>query len=170
MVAALRARLHDANRSVYAEDAEFFRHGVFVVSPHRAQNRAIRRELRRLRSWTARPFVDTVDKMQGQEADVVIVSYGVADPEYALQEAEFIYSLNRLNVAITRARAKSIVCLPAPLLQGSPAVLDVPEAAAGLAYVRDLIQGIEAQDGGTTYPISEDIQARVIRAGRLFSA
>ena len=47
-----------------------------------------------------RPFVDTVDKMQGQEADTVLVSYGVADPEFALREAEFIYGLNRLNVAV----------------------------------------------------------------------
>ena len=34
-------------------------------------------------------------------------------------------------MAVTRARTKTVVCLPAPLLQGSPAVLDVPEAAAG---------------------------------------
>lgn len=45
-------------------------------------------------------FVDTVEKMQGQECDAVCVSYGVADVEFALMEREFIYSLNRLNVAI----------------------------------------------------------------------
>ena len=72
---------------------------------------AIRRELHRQRMWQSPPLVDTVDKMQGQEADAVIVSYGVSDPEFALQEAEFIYGLNRLNVAITRARSKCIVCL-----------------------------------------------------------
>jgi superfamily I DNA and/or RNA helicase len=170
MVAAVRDRLLDAGGGVYADNGEFFRRGVFVVSPHRAQNRAIRRELRFLRAWGSRPFVDTVDKMQGQEADVVIVSYGVADPEYALREAEFIYSLNRLNVAITRARTKSIVCIPAPLLQGSPAVLDVPEAAAGLAYMRTLIRELEAQDAGTVYPIPGGATARVVRAGSLLTS
>ena len=45
--------------------------------------------------------------MQGQEAEAVVISYGVSDPEYALREAEFIYSLNRLNVSITRARTSS---------------------------------------------------------------
>jgi hypothetical protein len=169
MVAALRDRLANGNGALHKDDEEFFRSGVFVVSPHRAQNRAIRRELRALRSWSARPFVDTVDKMQGQEAEAVIVSYGVADPEYALQEAEFIYSLNRLNVAVTRARTKTIVCLPAPLLRGSPAVLDVPEAAAGLAYMQHLIRAIEAQDAGTHYPVGENVRARVIRAGQLFT-
>jgi hypothetical protein len=168
MVVSLRDRLANESGAIYETDAEFFRRGVFVVSPHRAQNRAIRRELQALRRWSARPFVDTVDKMQGQEAEAVIVSYGVADPEYALQEAEFIYSLNRLNVAVTRARSKSIVCLPAPLLQGSPAVLDVPEAAAGLAYMRELIRSIEAQDAGTRYPVAENVWARVIRGSRPF--
>jgi hypothetical protein len=164
MVASLRDRLANGNGALHKDDEEFFRSGLFVVSPHRAQNRAIRRKLRALRGWSARPFVDTVEKMQGQEAEVVIVSYGVADPEFAVQEAEFIYSLNRLNVAITRARTKTIVCLPAPLLQGSPTVLEVPEAAAGLAYVRDLIQGIETQDKGMVYTVGGSIQARVLRA------
>jgi superfamily I DNA and/or RNA helicase len=53
--------------------------------------------------------VDTVDKLQGQERDVVIVSYGVADSEYAEGEAEFLLSSNRFNVAATRARHKLIV-------------------------------------------------------------
>jgi AAA domain-containing protein len=50
--------------------------------------------------------------MQGQECEAVIVSYGVSDVGYAMNEKEFIYSLNRLNVAITRARSKTIVFLP----------------------------------------------------------
>lgn len=55
--------------------------------------------------------------MQGQECEAVIVSYGVSDVECAMNEKEFIYSLNRLNVAITRARSKTIVFLPRPLLE-----------------------------------------------------
>ena len=94
------------------------------------------RELSKRQKWTSTPFADTVDKMQGQEADAVIVSYGVADPEFALQEAEFIYGLNRLNVAITRARSKCVLCLPRPLLDASPQVLDVEQAAAGLSFMR----------------------------------
>ena len=62
----------------------FFRDGVFLVSPHRAQIRVIQRELRQQRRWQTPPLVDTVDKMQGQEAEAVIVSYGVSDPEFAV--------------------------------------------------------------------------------------
>ena len=102
LVIALRGGLLTDKGKPYPDDAAFFRHGVFVVSPHHAQIQAIRSELAKQRSWTTTPFVDTVDKMQGQEAEAVLISYGVSDPEFALREAEFIYGLNRLNVAITR--------------------------------------------------------------------
>lgn len=166
LVLALRQGLRDGKGKPYETDAAFFKDGVFIVSPHRAQNRAIRRELSKHRAWTARPFVDTVDKMQGQEADAVVVSYGVSDPEYALMEAEFIYSLNRLNVSITRARAKSIVCLPRPLLDASPQVLDFPEAARGLAFMRGLVQAVAPLNPPLTFDLGDGVRATVYRADR----
>lgn len=166
LVLALREGLRDGQGNPYATDAAFFKDGVFIVSPHRAQNRAIRRELSQRRTWTAQPFVDTVDKMQGQEANAVIVSYGVSDPEYALMEAEFIYSLNRLNVSITRARAKCVVCLPRPLLDASPQVLDFPEAARGLAFMRGLVQTVAPLHPSLTFDLSNGIRATVYRADR----
>ena len=162
LVAALRGGLRDDSGKPYAE-ADFFRHGVFVVSPHHAQIRAIQRELAKQRDWTVTPFVDTVDKMQGQEAEAVIISYGVSDPEFALHEAEFIYGLNRLNVAITRARAKTVLCLPRPLLEASPQVLDVPAAAAGLAFMRRLVGLVEESGEELTFE-GDDVEARVLRA------
>src|SRR5437764_6020895 len=147
----------------YRDDATFFRHGVFVVSPHHAQINAIQRELSTQRRWGVLPFVDTVDKMQGQEADAVVISYGVSDPEFALKEAEFIYGLNRLNVAITRARSKTVLCLPRPLLEATPQVLDVPAAATGLAFMRRLVA--LAEEGGDVLVFeSEDVEACVHRA------
>jgi hypothetical protein len=167
LVMALREGLRGEDGRPYADDADFFKDSVFVVSPHRAQNRAIRRELDRLRAWTSRPFVDTVDKMQGQEADAVVISYGVSDPEYAMREAEFIYNVNRLNVAITRARTKSIVCLPAPLLEASPQVLEVPEASRGLSFMRRLVRAVETQGPALRLNLDGGIAARVIRAGEV---
>lgn len=166
LVLALRQGLRDPQGQPYAEDAVFFKHGVFIVSPHRAQNRAIRRELHGLRTWTSQPFVDTVDKMQGQEADAVVVSYGVSDPEYALREAEFIYSLNRLNVAITRARSKSVVCLPKPLLDASPQVLDSEEAGRGLAFMRGLVKEVAALNPPVVFDLGGGVRATVLRADR----
>lgn len=76
--------------------------------------------------------------MQGQECDVVLVSYGVSDVEYALQEKEFIYSLNRLNVAITRARMKTVVFLSRALLEPPLQALDRDDVAAGIAFMQGL--------------------------------
>ncbi|MHB1423287.1 MAG: bifunctional RecB family nuclease/DEAD/DEAH box helicase [Gemmataceae bacterium] len=163
LATALRDGLRDAAGRLYTDDAAFFRHGVFIVSPHHAQIRAIQQELAKHRPWRSLPFVDTVDKMQGQESDAVLVSYGVSDPEFALREAEFIYGLNRLNVALTRARTKTIVCLPRPLLEASPQVLDVEAAAAGLGFMRRLVEWIR-QHGEELLFEGEDVEARVLRA------
>ncbi len=61
--------------------------------------------------------VGTVDKFQGQEAPVVIYSLTTSSPEDAPRGMEFLYSLNRLNVATSRAKAMVIVV-------GSPRLLE----------------------------------------------
>src|SRR5262249_49642731 len=48
--------------------------------------------------------VGTVDKFQGQEAPVVIYSMATSSPDDVPRGLEFLYSLNRLNVATSRAR------------------------------------------------------------------
>jgi hypothetical protein len=86
--------------------------GLAILAPHRAQNSTIRQLLAQHGFGGAAqplPLVDTVDKLQGQERDVVLVSYGVADDEYAEGEADFLLSSNRFNVAATRARHKLVV-------------------------------------------------------------
>ena len=61
-------------------------------------------------------FVGTVDKFQGQERPVSIYAMGTSAPEDAPRGMEFLYSLNRLNVATSRARCvAAIVCSPALL-------------------------------------------------------
>jgi hypothetical protein len=72
LVAAVAVKLRELLPE--GSDGEFWAQRLFIVSPHHAQIRAIKRELRRRREWDAEPFVDTVDKMQGQECDVVLVS------------------------------------------------------------------------------------------------
>jgi hypothetical protein len=164
LVLGLRNHAHTSAGKPYLDDTTFFKDGVFIVSPHRAQIRAIRRELNNRRTWTVPPFVDTVDKMQGQEADSVVISYGVSDPEYALREAEFIYSANRLNVAITRARTKSVVFLSEPLLRGLPQVLDSDDAAAGLAFMQSIVNEAERQGDEIAFDLGNGIRASAYRA------
>ena len=77
---------------------------VLVVAPYNAQ---VSRLAERLAPTGAR--VGTVDKFQGQEAPVVIYSMATSRPEDAPRGMEFLYSLNRLNVATSRARCAAIV-------------------------------------------------------------
>ena len=77
---------------------------ILVVSPYNAQ---VSRLTERLEPMGVR--VGTVDKFQGQEAPVVIYSMATSRPEDAPRGMEFLYSLNRLNVASSRARCAAIV-------------------------------------------------------------
>jgi hypothetical protein len=116
LVARLASRLAeilvDERSGVLYTPAEFAARGLASLSPHRAQNSTIRQRLASCGFGTESrplPLVDTVEKLQGQERDVVLVSYGVADEEYADAEGEFLLSSNRFNVAATRARHKLIL-------------------------------------------------------------
>lgn len=53
--------------------------------------------------------VGTVDRFQGQEAPIAIYSMATSSPEEAPHGMEFLYSLNRLNVATSRARCACIL-------------------------------------------------------------
>lgn len=167
MVVALREGLRDLEGKPYRDDAEFFRDGVFVVSPHHSQIRRVQQALAERRDWTSPPFVNTVDKTQGREASAVLVSYGVSDPEYALQEASFIYGLNRLNVAVTRARSKSVVCIPKPLLESSPGVLENEEASRGLAYMRRFVEAAGTRGETVVIPGENDIHIEIRRCDQI---
>jgi superfamily I DNA and/or RNA helicase len=61
--------------------------------------------------------VGTVDKFQGQEAPVVVYSMATSTPEDAPRGMEFLYSLNRLNVATSRAQCVAIVVASPALLR-----------------------------------------------------
>lgn len=75
-----------------------------VVSPYNAQ---VTRLTTRLEPRGVP--VGTVDRFQGQEAPVVIYSMATSHPEDAPRGMEFLYSLNRLNVATSRARCAAII-------------------------------------------------------------
>jgi hypothetical protein len=56
-----------------------------------------------------RESVDTVERFQGQQRDIIIASYTLGDPDQIAEEDEFLMSLNRFNVIASRARAKLVV-------------------------------------------------------------
>ena len=103
----------------------FWQKAVGVVAPHRAQISAITSSL--LKAFPVghnpndiRGAVDTVERFQGQQRDVIIASFGVGDPDTIESEDEFLYNLNRFNVMASRARAKLIVLVTRTLLDHLP--------------------------------------------------
>lgn len=102
------------------------RNGIGVVVPHRAQKALLCQsfpELAEVRS------IDTVERFQGDERDVIIVSATASDPDYVLNEADFLLNLNRLNVAISRPRKKLIVIASRSVIDLLTSDLDVFENA-----------------------------------------
>ena len=93
----------------------FWTHGVGIVTPHRAQQGLIVGQLQGLFGSTGpvadaiRDVVDTVERFQGQQRDVIVASFALGDPDQIEDEDEFLMSLNRFNVMASRARAKLIV-------------------------------------------------------------
>ena len=84
---------------------------ILVVSPYNMQVN----HLRDILPSGAR--VGTVDKFQGQEAAVVLISMTTSSGEDLPRNIEFLYSRNRLNVAISRARCLSVVFASPRLLE-----------------------------------------------------
>jgi hypothetical protein len=117
-----RPSLLDPATGAPYSDAAFAERAFAVLAPHRAQNAAILSEMRRLGMRPEEtPVVDTVERMQGNEREMIVVSYAVADREYAEAEAEFLLDPNRFNVSVTRARAKLVVLVSEEVLDALPA-------------------------------------------------
>jgi hypothetical protein len=114
-----------------ADEADKWQHRLAIVSPHRAQNALIRNMLAQGPEGTG-AVVETVDRIQGRERDAIVVSYTVADPEFALAEAEFIFSPERLNVTVTRARGKLILIISRRLLEVVPSDEELVDKAETL--------------------------------------
>lgn len=95
-----------AARQLTAED-------VLVVAPYNVQVAALRRAL------PEGVMVGTVDKFQGREAPIVIYSMTSSTAEDAPRGLEFLYSRNRLNVAVSRAQALCVLVASPELSRAS---------------------------------------------------
>jgi predicted RecB family nuclease len=84
---------------------------ILIVAPYNAQVSALVERL------SAGSRVGTVDKFQGQEAPVVLYSMATSTPEDAPRGMEFLYSLNRLNVAVSRAQCAAVIVASPALFQ-----------------------------------------------------
>jgi uncharacterized protein len=104
-VAALVAELTAPGivyRNAEGEQSQLKTADLMIVAPYNAQVTALAERLPGVR-------IGTVDKFQGQQAPVVIVSLTTSTPEDAPRGMDFLYSANRLNVATSRARALCVL-------------------------------------------------------------
>lgn len=109
---------------------------ILIIAPYNAQVAELTQRLRQAR-------IGTVDKFQGQEAPVVICSMATSSPEEAPRGMEFLYSLNRLNVAVSRARVASILVANPTLFEPdcrSPAQMRLANAFCRYIEMAQLIQ------------------------------
>jgi DNA replication ATP-dependent helicase Dna2 len=113
---------------------------IGVVSPYRAQGRVIRNMLRNvIRDPDVHRaiVVDTVERMQGQEREVILVSLATSSPFFAAELADFFFQPQRLNVTITRPRTKLVIVGSSHVLRARP---DDPVLADWVKLFEDLLR------------------------------
>lgn len=124
--------LHDAS--------SFWTKAVGVVTPHRAHKALVVSKLQGLFEplgddrTLIRNAVNTVERFQGQQRDVIIASYALGDPDAIADEDEFLLSLNRFNVMASRPRAKLVVLASQEVINHLPADLEVMRDSRLLKY------------------------------------
>jgi DNA replication ATP-dependent helicase Dna2 len=111
---------------------------IGIVTPFRAHGRTVRKALAERLGWhTAREIVaDTVERMQGQERELVILSLATGNLRFLAAIAAFFFQPERLNVSVTRAMTKLVIL--GPELPPDFRALD-PVLADWLALYRGLL-------------------------------
>lgn len=109
---------------------------ILVVAPYNAQVNLLASRL----PEGAR--VGTVDRFQGREAPVVIVSMAASSAQDAPRGMEFLYSRNRINVAVSRAQALCVVVASPELLGPHCRTLDQIRLANVLCRYAELATDI----------------------------
>ena len=76
---------------------------ILIVAPYNMQVNLLKEHL------SSDLKIGTIDKFQGQQAPVVIISMAVSDVTESSRGLDFVFDINRLNVAVSRAKALAII-------------------------------------------------------------
>ena len=145
-VAALAQRLLAGGASWTNREGEtrtLTKDDILIVSPYNAQLAELRRRLPDAR-------IGTVDKFQGQEAPVVFYSMATSSAEDAPRGMDFLYSLNRLNVATSRAQCVTILVLNPRLFEPDCGTPHQMRLANALCRYREMARAIPADPVAAT--------------------
>ena len=91
--------------------------GIGVITPHNAQKGLLKNMLS---EGCENARVDTVERYQGGEANFIIISSTVSDPDYVRSESDFLLNLNRINVAISRMKKKLVIIASRSIFEFMP--------------------------------------------------
>ena len=83
--------------------------GIAVITPFRKQVRLLRSKAQEVLPIEELPLIDTVERLQGQDVDCIILTFATSDNGYIKEIHDFLFNPNRLNVMISRAKTKVII-------------------------------------------------------------
>jgi hypothetical protein len=151
--AALIAELARVASERLGLDAE---HGLGIVVPHRAQKFLLRE---RLPAYAE--AIDTVERFQGGERDLIIVSATASDREFAAAESDFLLDPRRFTVAVSRPKRKVIVVASRAVFDLVPADLDDYERGSLWKHLRHEAEAGMLWEGKIE---AHDVNIRVVSA------
>ncbi|KAF9301843.1 Tripartite DNA replication factor [Mortierella antarctica] len=139
---------------------------VFVAVPHHVQRLAILNmvDLDRLAQDypLAKIKVDTIEKVQGQEADFVVVGFALFGDATVTKELRHLYSVHRWVVALSRARCKTVLLMTPEMLSprivgggSSPSAADM-DYLDGWGLLHSFEKYSRESGGKTVWPIGRE--------------
>lgn len=130
-----------------------------VVTPHNAQRGQLESELAQ-RGIGGRVTVDTVNRFQGGERPLMLLSGTVSDPEYIAAESEFLLNLNRLTVSASRHERQLVIVAARTLFEHIPSDIETyDEARLWKALAAETGVGIPNRPPATTLsPADHDLE------------
>ncbi|KAH8054988.1 ATP-dependent 5'-3' RNA helicase [Aureococcus anophagefferens] len=116
--------------------------GAFCVCPHHAQRHAVGDALDG--ALAALCDIDTVERMQGREKDLVVACFAGLDllPDEESAELDFVYEASRLVVSLSRAKRKTILLATERLFEPSLHVFDTPRRREAFTLLKQMSQAL----------------------------
>ncbi len=152
LVAALVESLAGSQENIPMEEAAA---SLFACTPHNNQKARLTRALAQKghtgSCWGE--IADTAERMQGQERDVVVICLGYQSAELVSREVEFLFSKQRLNVAISRAKKSCILVYTNAMVALNPEVIGNIEASKAYEHLLAFIAASEALGGKCDVPV-----------------
>ncbi len=114
---------------------------ILVVAPYNAQVRTLRSRL------PAAVQVGTVDKFQGQQAPVVVVSMASSTAEDAPRGLGFAFDRHRFNVATSRAQCRAVLASTPALLDADCSTIEQMRLVSAVCWFVELAEARPREPG-----------------------